>query len=261
MRRAGRRAALGCVLPLAVLLAAPAAPGEGAAGGEREADARQALAAAVAQADAGALEVASAAFAQLAEHGDAAIALPASFNLARTRFERAVRRTLPAAPAKREKSATIADVRALLARMRDELESARAELLRVIVAAPDDGEALASCHAVVERLRTVLARDAEWAAAAEAALRRGGANGPLKPGPAAARAAAGAPGEKGGKADGAGDGPPSPPSAAVPAPADGPSATELEDVRKRLDQSHEDRAEQERRRAAAQRGREALPRQ
>jgi hypothetical protein len=227
----------------------------------RDAEGADRLAAAVAQAQAGALEAAAETFSDLAQDPDRRLSIPATFDLARARFERSVRRTLPAPPAKREKPATVADARALLGRMRDELEAARSELLRVLDDDSHDEEALVSCAAVVDRLRAVAARDAEWAAAAEASLRRGGANGPLKPGPSAARAASGAPGEKGGAATGADDPNQPPPGDAVAAGTAPPREELLQAVRTRLEQALADRDAEERRRADDQRRRAPEPRQ
>lgn len=222
---------------------------------------RQALAEAVARAEAGAIDDATQAFAELRRSDDRAIASAAAYDFARVRFERSVRRSLPPSPGKREKPAAIADARAVLLRMREELEEARDALLEAERGGAVDRERLASLAAVANRLRAVVDRDRQWQTAAEAAAARAGANGPLKPGSAAARAAAGAPGKRGGASSGESDGVTPPPTSALPAPVAGSGMAAPDEVRARLEQVRADAQEQERRRADAARRREPVPRQ
>ncbi|MSR45599.1 MAG: hypothetical protein EXS13_00765 [Planctomycetes bacterium] len=228
--------------------------------------AREALDIAIAQAVAGAFEDAAAGFDALRGHADRAVAAAAAYDFARVQYERSLRRSFPDAPPKRPKPGAVADARARLAQVREELESARAALLEAgqhaVRVEPPDVERLASISAVVERLRDVEARDRAWAVAAEAgATARRATNGPLKPGPSGAKASSGAPGERGGAGNSEDGGERPSPASALPIPAGGGPTVATEELRERLQQARAEAAEHDERRAQAERARAGARRQ
>ncbi len=207
-------------------------------------DARQRLALAVERARTGEFVSAAAEFALLRQDGDHKVAVAATFDFARARFERAAGRSLPSSPSGSPSVTLIADARGLLGLIRSELEESRGALLDLVAAALPDRDVQAGLARVAELLRQVIARDREWAAVAEREAARAahrGAKGPLKPGASGVRSQAGAPGKRVGGADAGGDPIPHDATAAAASP---PAPLSTVATRELLDQLDRVRGEQ-----------------
>lgn len=251
------RAVIALVLALSPVVAASGDGGDAA-----RLDGRVALDIAIARADAGELTDATRDFATLRRDRDSAVARAATFDFARARFIRAVRRPLPTMRAGRPKSAAIADARAQIAVARDEFLEARAALLELLAAEPDERELLAPSAAVAERLRDLEALDRTWAEAAEALAtpKGGGARGPLKPGPSGRKAESGAPGSRGGAGSHEGEAA-APKEGALPGGNDGMTLPSVDALRAEVAKVRAEAAEAEARRAAAALKKEGARRQ
>lgn len=233
----------------------------GVAAAARDADDERALEAAIAQAEAGAIVEAAAVFRALRRSDDAAVAAAAGYDFARARFERAQSRPRPGEPPRRPALRAVADARAQLAVIRNELEDARAALLGVVEQGPDDLGALAACATVAGELRLVAALDRAWEAAGEAVASAAGAasKSPLKPGPSGAKSEAGAPGRRSGAGSeggepGRGDARPAGSVAAGEAAPDAAEiAARLDAVQQRLRELDQQRAAEALRRSGTRR--------
>ncbi len=191
---------------LCVFLMRSGTPGEEVAG-----SLSNAFEQALALAEAGEWDQAADRFAPLCDAPDRSLARAATFDFARTRFERARVRPRPGEPPRRPTTKAVADARAQWGAIAADLRLARAALAELAIERSSDSGVMASLAGVVAGLRAAEEGDKAWerageAAAAAAAAARSGARGPLKPGAAAARAAVGAPGKTGGSSSGEDEG-------------------------------------------------------